>query len=99
MECKHADYCITMWMCNLKDNDCEYLNEGLNQCDCPKYEAPTEFKDYNEFRLNIDLVPTDVALDVMTRICDWLVSGGNLNDNYIKTQLKYAYNCIKTDLK
>lgn len=77
----------------------EMTNEGLNQCDCPKYEAPTEFKDYNEFRLNIDLVPTDVALDVMTRICDWLVSGGNLNDNYIKTQLKYAYNCIKTDLK
>ena len=57
-----------------------------------------EFKNYDEFRLNIDLIPNTVALDVITRICDWIVSGGKLDDNYVKTQLKYASNFIKTEL-
>ena len=57
-----------------------------------------EFKSYDELRLNIDLIPNTVALDVITRICDWVVSGGKLDDNYVKTQLKYASNFIKTDL-
>ena len=62
-------------------------------------ECTNTFKNYEEFTTQLHLIPTEIALDVVTRICDWLVSGGNLNDNYIKTQLKYAYNCIKTDLK
>ena len=57
-----------------------------------------EFKSYDELRLNIDLIPNTVALDVITRICDWVVSGGKLDDNYVKTQLKYASNFIKTEL-
>ena len=57
-----------------------------------------EFKSYDELRLNIDLIPNTVALDVITRICDWIVSGGKLDDNYVKTQLKYASNFIKTEL-
>ena len=47
----------------------------------------SEFKNYSELRFNLDLIPAGVALDVMSRITDWLVSGGNIDDNYIKTQL------------
>lgn len=57
-----------------------------------------EFKNYEEFRLNMNLVPDKIALDVMSRICDWITSGGKPNDDYVKTQLKYASNFIKTKL-
>ena len=56
-----------------------------------------EFKDFTDFRYNIDLVPEAVALDVMIRINDWLVSGGQLDDSYIKQQLKFASKFIKED--
>ena len=49
-----------------------------------------EFKTFMDFRMNIDLIPTTVALDVMTRINDWLISDGNIEDEYIKRQLQYA---------
>ena len=49
-----------------------------------------EFNNFTDFRMNINLVPELVALDVMTRINDWLISGGNLEDEYIKSQLRYA---------
>lgn len=57
-----------------------------------------EIKNYNDLRLNLDLLPPSVALDVMCRICDWLSSGGCLDDNYVKTQLEYANNIIETKL-
>ena len=49
-----------------------------------------EFNNFTDLRMNINLVPELVALDVMTRINDWLISGGNLEDEYIKSQLRYA---------
>ena len=55
-----------------------------------------EFKNFNEFRLNMNLIPEVVALDVMTRINDWILSGGSLEDEYIKKQLKFASNFINT---
>ena len=49
-----------------------------------------EFKTFAEFRLNIDLIPNTVAIDVMKRINDWLSSGGKEEDPYIQKQLKFA---------
>ena len=49
-----------------------------------------EFKTFIEFRYNMYLIPEIVALDVMTRINDWVISGGSLEDEYIKKQLKFA---------
>ena len=54
-----------------------------------------EFKTFMDFRMNIDLIPTTVALDVMTRINDWLISDGNIEDEYIKRQLQYASQLIE----
>ena len=54
-----------------------------------------EFKTFMDFRMNIDLIPTAVALDVMTRINDWLISDGNIEDEYIKRQLQYASQFIE----
>lgn len=55
----------------------------------------SEFKNYSELRFNLDLIPAGVALDVMSRITDWLVSGGNIDDNYIKKQLEFASKFIQ----
>lgn len=49
-----------------------------------------EFKSFAEFRLNMHLVPTVVVFDVITRINDWIISGGSLDDDYVKRQLEYA---------
>ena len=49
-----------------------------------------EFKNFTDFRFNMHLIPEVVALDVMVRINDWLISGGSLEDEYVKKQLKYA---------
>ena len=49
-----------------------------------------EFNSFSDFRFNMNLVPEVVALDVMVRINDWIVSGGNLDDEYVKTNLKFA---------
>lgn len=54
-----------------------------------------EFKNFTDFRFNMHLIPEVVALDVMVRINDWLISGGQLEDSYIKHQLKYASQFIK----
>jgi hypothetical protein len=35
-------------------------------------------------------LPTEVLRDINSRISDWLASGGNENDPYIKQQLRYA---------
>ena len=49
-----------------------------------------EFNTFSDFRFNLHLIPVVIALDVMVRINDWLVSGGQLEDSYIKQQLKFA---------
>ena len=49
-----------------------------------------EFKNFTEFRLNMNLVPEVVALDTLVRINDWLISGGQLEDRYVKQVLTFA---------
>ena len=49
-----------------------------------------EFKSFIEFRYNMYLIPEIVALDVLTRINDWIMSGGSLEDEYVKKQLEFA---------
>ena len=54
-----------------------------------------EFNTFSDFRFNLHLIPVVIALDVMVRINDWVVSGGQLDDSYIKQQLKYASQFVK----
>ena len=54
-----------------------------------------EFKTFIEFRYNMYLIPEIVALDVITRINDWVISGGSLEDEYVKKQLKFASQFIE----
>lgn len=54
-----------------------------------------EFKSFNDLRCNIHLIPEIVALDVLARINDWILSGGSLDDVYIKNQLKFASEFIE----
>ena len=42
-------------------------------------------------------MPEVVALDVMVRIQDWIMSGGTLEDEYIKQQLRFASKFIPAD--
>ena len=49
-----------------------------------------EFKSFIEFRYNMYLIPEIVALDVLCRINDWIISGGSLEDEYVKKQLEFA---------
>ena len=56
-----------------------------------------EFKSFTDFRYNLHLVPEVVALDVMVRIQDWIISGGSLEDEYIKQQLRFASKFIPAD--
>lgn len=39
-------------------------------------------------------IPTEILLDVKSRIVDWTSSGGSLDDLYIKQQWKYIENYI-----
>ncbi|WP_257490187.1 DUF6877 family protein [Anaerosalibacter massiliensis] len=41
------------------------------------------------------LLPHVVLVDIDKRIGDWLVSGGNIEDGYIKQQFRYAEKVIK----
>ena len=56
-----------------------------------------EFKNYSELRFNLELLPTNVALDIMSRISDWLISGGTIEDSYIKKQLEFASEFIQNN--
>ena len=49
-----------------------------------------EFKNFTDFRLNMELIPEVVALDTLVRINDWLLSGGKLEDRYVKQVLTFA---------
>lgn len=54
-----------------------------------------KFNSFSDFRFNMHLVPEIVALDVMVRINDWLMSGGSLEDEYVKKQLDFASQFIE----
>ena len=49
-----------------------------------------EFKNFTDFRLNMNLVPEVVALDAMVRINDCVLSGGSLDDRYVKQILTFV---------
>lgn len=49
-----------------------------------------EFNSFADFRFNMHLIPDEVAFDIIVRITDWIVSGGTLDDEYVKRQLNYA---------
>ena len=49
-----------------------------------------EFKNFTDFRLNMNLIPKTIALDVIVRINDWIISGGSLEDEYVKRNLRFA---------
>ena len=49
-----------------------------------------EFKNFTEFRFNMNLVPEIVALDTLVRINDWITSRGQLEDRYVKQVLTFA---------
>ena len=57
-----------------------------------------EFKTFTEFRYNMYLIPEVVALDVLCRINDWIISGGSLDDDYVKRQLVFASQFIEKTL-
>lgn len=48
------------------------------------------FNNYEEFTIGYREIPEVIALDVFKRICDWLSTGGNIEDDYVKKQLEYA---------
>ena len=54
-----------------------------------------EFKNFTDFRMNMDLIPEVVALDSLVRINDWLLSGGSLDDRYVKQVLTFASQFIE----
>lgn len=56
-----------------------------------------EFKNFNELKCNLHLIPEIVALDVMVRINDWILSGGSLEDMYVKKQLEFASQFIEIE--
>ena len=39
-------------------------------------------------------IPIEIINDVNNRISDWLESGGNITDSYIKQQFRYVENYI-----
>ncbi|EGT4175438.1 TPA: hypothetical protein KOZ01_001364 [Clostridioides difficile] len=44
--------------------------------------------------LNKYNIPFDILSDVDRRICDWMATGGNKDDAYIKQQYRYIENFI-----
>ena len=54
-----------------------------------------KFNSFSDFRFNMHLVPEIVALDVLTRINDWIMSGGSLEDEYVKANLDFASQFIE----
>ncbi|MEG0181543.1 MAG: hypothetical protein RR657_06590 [Peptostreptococcaceae bacterium] len=50
-----------------------------------------EFKTVIDLTCNLHLIPGTVALDVLKRIVDWMLTPGtSVEDDYIKRQLSYA---------
>lgn len=54
-------------------------------------------KEFNEAILKYN-IPSEILLDVKSRIGDWTSSGGSLDDPYIKQQWKYVENYINLKL-
>lgn len=53
-----------------------------------------EINTMEDFNKVSDKLPTVILWDINNRIKDWIVSGGSLDDPYIKQQFKYAENIL-----
>ena len=54
-----------------------------------------QIKNMEDLINNLKHLPTAAISDINKRITDWMSSGGNLEDGYIKQQFKYAENIIR----
>lgn len=54
-----------------------------------------EFQSFTDLRSNMYLIPEIVAFDVIVNINSWMLEGGNLEDKYVKDQLKFASEFIE----
>ncbi|MBP3930251.1 MAG: hypothetical protein J6D47_11905 [Peptostreptococcaceae bacterium] len=59
----------------------------------------TKIKNIDTLGKYINLAPGIVLQDVDKRITDWLLSGGSLEDDYIKQQHKYIEMYIEMENK
>lgn len=53
-----------------------------------------KIKNIDDLSGNAHLLPINVLVDINHRITDWIASGGNIEDDYIIQQCKYAENII-----
>ena len=53
-----------------------------------------EIKNMEDLSNNLKHLPTAAIVDIDKRITDWMASGGDLEDGYIKQQFRYAENII-----
>lgn len=51
-----------------------------------------------ELSSNLDKLPNHVVDDINKRMADWLSSGGNVEDDYIKRQYRYAQDVANFNL-
>ena len=47
------------------------------------------------FDLKESNLPMEVKVDVLSRMCDYLLTDDNYNDNYIQNQFKYANDILQ----
>lgn len=53
-----------------------------------------EIKNMEDLSGNLKNLPTAAIADIDKRITDWIASGGDFKDGYIKQQFRYAENII-----
>ncbi len=44
----------------------------------------------NDLMRNADKLPLMVLEDILKRVTDWMASGGNIKDEYVQNQFRYA---------
>lgn len=44
----------------------------------------------NDLMRNADKLPLMVLEDILKRVTDWMASGGDIKDEYIQNQFRYA---------
>lgn len=54
-----------------------------------------QIKNMEDLSNNLKHLPTFAISDINKRITDWMSSGGDFEDEYIKQQFRYAENIIK----
>lgn len=54
-----------------------------------------QIKNIEDLNNNLKYLPTAAIADINKRITDWIASGGDFEDEYIKQQFRYAENIIR----